>query len=266
MIMINTRYFYARGKRQMPVFLLLSLLFLWSFGSCSTSSGSDGEIRGAPQGLRVYADSQTVMILSWEAVPGASEYVVYRSLRADDPVGNPAGDPYEEIGRSNTPSFRDTGLIANTFYYYKVGASNSSGSGEVSTVVRGRTPDNDDSVFWAVDLTGPEKYYKTWARLLTTGDHCVVYGEIPGYTINSPLIAPEAANEMADEFKNIYKKITEVFGKPRDTEGNGKVTLLLLDIQDGYDGNPDTPYAAGFFSSQRYVYGSVFQSQGYAIH
>lgn len=66
-------------------------------------------------GLKVARSGNNQMKLSWKKVAGASNYVILRSTKAD---GN-----YAEIARTNKLNYTDTGLAANTTYYYKVYAT-----------------------------------------------------------------------------------------------------------------------------------------------
>jgi len=68
----------------------------------------------APSGVTATAESSSSIIVSWNSVSGADGYYVYHSL-------SESGD-YSKIGYSLSPNttYPDTGLSANTIYYYKV--------------------------------------------------------------------------------------------------------------------------------------------------
>ena len=81
----------------------------------------------APVGLKAAAGDSTAA-LSWNAVPGAASYSVYRATASGAEVLLTSG--------LTTPSYADTGLTNGTAYFYKVtavsGAGESAKSAEVS--------------------------------------------------------------------------------------------------------------------------------------
>lgn len=88
-------------------------------------------------------------------------------------------------------------------------------------------------------------WYSLTADLRYTGSHCLVYVD---QTVPSSL-SDAMVNEIGQEFDNkVYSIIHTYFGTEYDVDGNGKVILLLLDIQDGYvEGSGG--YVAGYFDS-----------------
>jgi fibronectin type 3 domain-containing protein len=86
----------------------------------------------APTGLSVTAQSQAGMSVSWNAVSGASSYKIYRAASSSG--------PFTVIMTSTTASYIDTGLTANTSYWYKVSVLSSGGTeGPQSSAVSGTT-------------------------------------------------------------------------------------------------------------------------------
>ncbi|MBN1608340.1 MAG: fibronectin type III domain-containing protein [Polyangiaceae bacterium] len=82
----------------------------------------------APTGL-ASALAPGQVVLSWNAVPEASRYIVQRSLTS------PSG-PFTTLQTDLTgPSYADTDVEPNTTYYYKVAGANSAGVGPDSTVL-----------------------------------------------------------------------------------------------------------------------------------
>lgn len=65
-----------------------------------------------PGSLRSTPSGDTVLKLSWSAVPGATGYFIYRY--------NPAKKAYEQLKATTAPTFTNTGLVKGTTYYYKV--------------------------------------------------------------------------------------------------------------------------------------------------
>jgi fibronectin type 3 domain-containing protein len=78
-----------------------------------TGSTGTGSQLSAPTGLRVTGSTANGISLSWNSVSGASYYYVYRS----DSASGPYSPSY-----SYSTSYNDSGLQADTTYYYRVSA------------------------------------------------------------------------------------------------------------------------------------------------
>ena len=249
--MLKRRYRMYDQKIIPAMFLVLCLT------SCDVFTNTFTEIPAVPANVRVYANSTSETIISWSTTVAASEYVVYRSLFT-------AG-PFLEIGVTLNNSYHDRYLNENSEYFYKVAGRNKNGIGNQSGAVKTKTPKPDDISFWAADLTISGKYYRTWAELIETRAHCVVYQEITGYTSHNSQINKADIEKLADKFNDdMYGKITNVFGYPMNKQEHEKVVLLLLDIQDGYKGSTD-PYVAGFFHSKD-LYKGVYSNEANMIY
>ncbi len=75
------------------------------------------------------------IMISWDAVPGASRYEIYR--------GTSANGKYRKVREVSTLSFTNTGLKAGTQYFYKVRVSRMGSvkvSGDYTAVVSAKTP------------------------------------------------------------------------------------------------------------------------------
>ena len=81
-----------------------------------------------PVGLQGIVQSMNSIILSWNTVHNANEYLIYRSLTHE-------GD-YNLIGSTSNLNYTDTGISQLTNYYYKVSAKNANGEGEKSEYIR----------------------------------------------------------------------------------------------------------------------------------
>jgi hypothetical protein len=93
-------------------------------------------------------------------------------------------------------------------------------------------------------ITGGGGFYTVYAQNLAEGAKCQVFVE------NNRPVSAAMAWAIANEFDQvIYPLIAGVFGDymsmDYDVDGNGKLTLLLVDIQDGYTGTGG--YVAGYF-------------------
>ena len=103
--------------------------------SCNVTSGGGGSGGGtskpsAPSGLSAYWDgpvSYPYVVLSWNSVSNATNYLVYRSTSANG--------SYSKIGDSNYSSYSDNNVSIGKTYYYKVKASNSAGQSDYSNYV-----------------------------------------------------------------------------------------------------------------------------------
>jgi fibronectin type 3 domain-containing protein len=91
-----------------------------SYVSVKTSSSSGSGTLTAPTGVTAEWDEYYgAVLISWNWVPDADGYYVYRS--------SSASGSYSKIGTTYSNYYEDTGLSANTTYYYKVSAWNSYG-------------------------------------------------------------------------------------------------------------------------------------------
>jgi hypothetical protein len=70
--------------------------------------------------------------LTWNAVAGATSYVVLRS--------SVSGGPYTIVGTTTTTSFANTGMPEELFFYYMVEAVNGAVTGPPSAEAAGRIP------------------------------------------------------------------------------------------------------------------------------
>ena len=120
--------------------------------------------------------------------------------------------------------------------------------------------------FWAVDNTknygDPNYFYQLTADLLAENDYCKVYVE------RGTIGGQSTADKVAAEYINIYNKMLGAFGIDFDVKYNngttgklntikladayssqpdGKLTILLLDIRDGYKEGENDSYVAGYF-------------------
>lgn len=119
----------------------------WQYTSSGSVSGISGrvdcnfwyeddeyfELSKPPQvyGISQSAKSDTSISLKWTKAADAEEYHIYRA--------SSAGGEYVEIGTSDTNTYKDTGLAFNKSYYYKVSASNSAGTGLMSSCFKAAT-------------------------------------------------------------------------------------------------------------------------------
>jgi tetratricopeptide (TPR) repeat protein len=96
-------------------------------GSEYTSLEDTITLPASPSGLTATPVSASQINLSWNSVTGASSYNVYRSTSQ---VG-----PYSKINNCTANSYIDSGLTANTSYWYRISAVNNAGEGNFSISV-----------------------------------------------------------------------------------------------------------------------------------
>jgi hypothetical protein len=112
----------------------------------------------------------------------------------------------------------------------------------------------------------------TWYSLsgvkLAESAHCIVYADV------AERVSLNTAEVIANKYETgIRDKITGVFGDyltvdpvsgigKFDVDGNGKIILLLLNIQDGYSGSGG--YVAGYFDATHLQSKSVFSQSNQA--
>jgi len=125
----------------------------------ATTSGSNGATLSVPANVTATAVSSSSITVSWSVVSGANGYLIYRSLSYSG--------IYDEVGDAYSTSFTDTGLSANTAYYYKVSAFNNytetAQSSPVSaTTSAGNTPPSAPSNVTAT-ATSPGSITVSWS-------------------------------------------------------------------------------------------------------
>ena len=95
-------------------------------------------ILNAPTEVTAYSSTNGITV-SWRNISNISEYKVYRSSNSLDYIE--VGSASSSIGGTRT-SYTDTGLSANTMYYYRVTAVSSGGESPQSGTVNATTLPN----------------------------------------------------------------------------------------------------------------------------
>ncbi|MDR3147940.1 MAG: hypothetical protein LBU00_06155 [Treponema sp.] len=116
---------------------------------------------------------------------------------------------------------------------------------------------NFESKIFNVQRADTEQWYEISALKLAEGAYCVVY--VSDTELES--VSPGLARYIAAEYDtNIYGAISGIFGDYMaagfDVDADGKTTLLLLDILDGYSGSGG--YVAGYFDSTHMYNASTY--------
>jgi len=110
-----------------------------SYVSATTqASGGGGGMVGeapltAPSGLKVTSQTSSSVVLSWNALNGASNYEIFSSTSSS---GTYSSRGFTSGGAT---TFTVTGLSSSTTYYFKVAGVNTKGSGDKSVAVSATT-------------------------------------------------------------------------------------------------------------------------------
>ena len=99
--------------------------------SSSVSATTLAAVPNPPTGLTVSASALQTLSVSWNAVSGATNYVLDRSTSSSG--------PYAQLYSGTTAAFADSGLQFGTTYYYEVNATTGGGTSTFSSVVSGTT-------------------------------------------------------------------------------------------------------------------------------
>jgi hypothetical protein len=123
-----------------------------------------------------------------------------------------------------------TGIILSLFAFTGCGGGGGGGG------------DPEDTKLFKAYNIETDSVYSLNAVLVYNGTYCNVYREIGAESFMSDAVAIQMGQEFDN---NIYDKIIDNFGSPSDVDGDGKITLLVLDIKDGFTGSGG--YVAGYF-------------------
>ncbi|WP_045576849.1 cell wall-binding repeat-containing protein, partial [Desulfosporosinus sp. I2] len=104
------------------------------------NGASNGAVGGSntpstPGNISATSVSSSQINLTWDSVSGATSYYIYGSTSS-------AGT-YSQIATTTTTIYLNTGLWADTTYYYKVKAVNSAGSSSYSPTANAKTASSD---------------------------------------------------------------------------------------------------------------------------
>jgi hypothetical protein len=106
---------------------------------------------------------------------------------------------------------------------------------------------------WNAYNFSTDSYYSVSSTCRGIGEHCYVFVEDAdwGGTVNQAAV-DSVVNEFenktpASSSKGIYQTDVDSFGDPPNVDGDSKIVILILNIQDGYSGSGG--YTAGYFSS-----------------
>jgi len=128
------------------------------------ASGALAQAPAAPANVEAHPTANTgvpPIVVEWEAVPGATSYIVYRSTSSGTETF---------YNTTTTNSYTDTNVVAGppTIYYYKVAAVSSAGAGPESDETASPTPlphSPGSGMVAGVAVPGGTRYYCADAAL-----------------------------------------------------------------------------------------------------
>lgn len=111
--------------------------------------------------------------------------------------------------------------------------------------------------FWALKLRdGKNEWYRVDAPFVGAGQKCTIYVE----KSQQKKVSADSARLIAYEFdNNIYPKMISAFGAIEDVDNDGKVLLLILDINDGYAALSSGGYVGGYFQPDQMRAANTFR-------
>jgi alpha-amylase len=130
----------------------------------------------APTHLQATAASSTAIDLTWTASNGATTYTVYRSTSATG--------TFSPVGTPSSPAYTDSGLTANTTYYYYVTATDTAGTSAASSTVSATTASASSytAIYPTMDLRGSMNNWGTTPMTLVGTDTWQVMVTLTPYT------------------------------------------------------------------------------------
>jgi len=102
-----------------------------------------------------------------------------------------------------------------------------------------------------------QTFYSVASTCRGIGPHCYVFVENTNWNVK---VNQAAVDSVVNEFENktpanpsegIYQMDVNAFGNPPDVDSDPRIIILILDIQDGYNGSGG--YTAGYFSSNNEI-------------
>ncbi|MEL6339733.1 MAG: fibronectin type III domain-containing protein [Myxococcota bacterium] len=146
----------------------------------------------APAGFRVTGVTPTSVALAWDAVEEATNYTVFRDIRADGPFAT-------VVAETTSTTVVDAGLGSGLRFYYLVRASSASRLGEISPALEAMTlvdPDADQQLLIAAVALEPSSFVEgvSGTALLTATIDTI--GEIDIQDVTADLTAIDGPAEL----------------------------------------------------------------------
>ena len=147
-------------------------------------------IPATPTGVAVTYDPTNLWnLVSWTAVSGATQYVVYWSTVPGVTTSS------AQLTPTTTTSYGHTGVVAGSTYYYRVAAKNTAGQSSLSTEVSVTvpTPVSIPATPTGVAVTyDPTNLWNlvSWTAVSGATQYVVYWSTVPGVTTSSAQLTP----------------------------------------------------------------------------
>ncbi|MDR3172200.1 MAG: fibronectin type III domain-containing protein, partial [Treponema sp.] len=245
-------------------FLLVYISVMWLLGCEQPTDGFTGMINGkdntvpAPENTTIEPSSSESITITWDPVPRAVGYKVYRSEDGTT-YGN---TPIYETEDSQITSYEDTGLKPTTQYTYKVSAYNAAGEC-ISSAYTGMTyPTTTLTV--SVTAMSSSSITITWAAVTGAIGYNIYRGESANGTytkINTVQVTSTSYNDTGLTASKIYYYKVAAY----NNGGEGDKSVYKSTIT--YPSIPTDISARGASSSSiRITWDAVTGASGYNIY
>ncbi len=150
--------------------LILGLICLLSI-TLLFPTAAFAAIPDAPDNLDAIVESDSEIFLEWDEVDDAEKYYIYRSKNSTSTSN------FKKIATTNDPEYTDSGLSANTKYYYMVKAHSDDGTSDYSskkyaTTYALATPQNLEAT-----ADGTDTIDLTWNAVVGADDYYIYRAE-----------------------------------------------------------------------------------------
>ncbi|GHV80194.1 hypothetical protein AGMMS49944_19850 [Spirochaetia bacterium] len=195
-------------------------------------SGTTLSMPTIPAGVSAAAASSSGITVSWSIVSGAVSYKIYRS--------NSSSEIFTIVGTSDTTSYSDTGLTANTTYYYTVSANNSVGESAQSSFVSATTnvapPPTPTGVYASAVSSSSSGITVSWGAVTTAAGYRIYRSTESGsYTQVGTVSHPTTSYTDTGLSSNTtyYYKVSAYNSGGESTQSSYKSAATLTDAPTG---------------------------------
>ncbi len=205
-------------------------------------------------------------VLTWNAVPGATSYKVYRATSKSG--------TYSLLGTVTTTSYTNTGAKEGTTYYYKVKAANGAGESAYSNVVSGKvvvTPKPAAPVVKLGNSATSGKPMLTWNAVSGATSYKVYRATSQNgtYSLLGTVTATSYTNTGAKAGTTYYYKVKAVNSAGESAYSNivsGRATVTTLTLgHSSTSGKPMLTWKAVSGAASYKVYRATTKNGAYSV-